>query len=388
MSVKSNLPLAERDLRMSSLRHAASFENMDALLFAGKGHYWTGRGAIRYLTDFHLWAHDSLLLLPVDGAPAMTVNSHGVAKRVIERGWLEDVRGDYRLVRGIADAIRERNLTTARIGLVGLQWVLPAGVRDELLTMLPNVTFVPGDDVFNAVRAIKSPLEIEQCRQLWPVMRAAMSSFEEALSPGVAQREAVAASAATAVAMGAREVLAFIGESPDEYGVPENVPMRCNDVVRLHLEICGESGHWCERTMTFAFRDPTPREQALLHAEVRAFEAVRQAAIPGRTLSHISSVFVDTMTEQGWAASGVSAHLDFHGQGLDAIEFPYFSSYDPAGTFGDAVLREGQVFSYHPSRPYVGMAGWLPDIHDNILIGSAGAIRLSGDWDFEWRRMA
>ncbi len=385
--MKSRLPLAERDRRISALRQAASQSRLDGLLMAGKGHYWTGRGSVRYLTDFHLWAHDALLLLPVESAPVMTVNSHGVAQRVAERGWLEDVRGDYRLVRGIADAVREKGLTGARIGLVGFQWILPAGVRDDLAALLPQVTFVPADDVFDAVRTIKSPLEIEQCRGLWPVMRASMAAFQDALSPGITQREAVAAAVGTATAMGAREVLAFIGESPDEYDPPEAVAMRCDDVVRLHLEICGESGHWCERTMTFAYRDPTPAEEALLHAEVRAFDEVRRAAVPGRTLAGISAVFVEAMAEQGFSASGSSAHFDFHGQGLDAIEHPWFSSHDPAGTFGDAVLREGQVFSYHPRRPYVGTAGWLPDIHDNILIGSDGAVRLSGDWDFGWQGM-
>lgn len=385
--MKSKLPLAERDRRMSSLRQEASRAQLDALLFAGKGHYWSGRGSIRYLTDFHLWAHDSLLLLPVDGAPAMTVNSHGVAQRIAERGWVQDVQGDYRLVRGIADAVRAKGLTRARIGLVGLQWILPAGIRDELAAMLPQVTFLPGDDIFNAVRTIKSPIEIEQCRQLWPVMRASMASFQEALSPGITQREAVAAAVGTATALGAREVLAFIGESPDEYDPPENVAMRCSDVVRLHLEICGESGHWCERTMTFTYRDPTRAEEALLQAEVRAFDAVRRAAVPGRTLAEISAVFAETMAAQGFAASGSSAHFDFHGQGLDAIEYPWFSSHDPEGTFGDAVLREGQVFSYHPRRPYIGTTGWLPDIHDNILIERDGARRLSGDWDFDWHGM-
>lgn len=372
---------------MAALRRAAVAANMDALLFAGKGHYWTGRGTVRYLTDFHLWAHDALLLLPVAGAPAMTVTSHGVAKRIVERGWIEDVRGDYRLVRGIADAVRAKGLSRARIGIVGLEWILPSGMRDALAALLPEVSFTSADAIFDAVRAIKSPLEIEQCRGLWPMMRAAMDSFQAALAPGVTQQAAVAAAFRTATAMGARDMLAFIGESPAEYGTPEDVPLRCNDVVRLHLEFCGESGHWCERTMTYAYRDPTPQEAALQRAELNAYDALRRAAIPGRTLADISAVFVEAMAAQGFVAAGSSAHLDFHGQGLDAIEHPWFSSHDPAGTFGDAILKAGQVFSYHPSRPYVGVAGWLPDIHDNILIEDSGAVRLSGDWSFDWQRM-
>lgn len=386
--MRSKLPLTERDQRIARLRAAAAAAGLDALLIAGKGHYWTGRGPIRYLTDFHLWAHDALLLLPLAGDPTMTVNSHGVAQRVAARGWIADVRGDYRLVRGIADAARDKGLAGARIGLAGYGWILPAGMRDDLAALLPEAALVPADDVFNAVRTVKSPLEIGQARDLWPVMRAAMASFQQALKPGVTQREAVAEAMRTATAMGVREVLAFIGESPDAYDPPEDIPMRCDDVVRLHLEICGESGHWCERTMTFATRAPTTAEAALLAAEVRAFDEVRRAAVPGRTLAQISGVFVDAMAAQGFVPTGGSAHHDFHGQGLDAIEHPWFSSHDPEGTFGDAVLQEGQVFSYHPRRPYAGVDGWLPDIHDNILIERTGATRLSGDWSFDWVRLA
>jgi Xaa-Pro aminopeptidase len=385
--MKTSLPIAERDRRLAALRHAMAADGLDALLVAGKGHYWTGRGYVRYLTDFHLWAHDALMLVPLDGAPMMTVSSHGVAARVAARGWIDDVRGDVRVVRRIADAVRKKGLGSARIGVAGTDWILPVGMLDRLKADLPGVVFVPADALFDAVRTVKSPLEIEQARALWPIMRAAMASFEAALRPGITQQAAFAEAVRTAVAMGCRQVLAFIGERPDEYDPPEDVPMRCDDVVRLHLEICGASGHWCERTMTFAWRDPTPSERAVLDAEVRAYAAVRAAARPGATLAGISEVFARTMAEQGWTPKGPSAHYDFHGQGLDAIEHPLYSSADPAGTHGDAVLRAGQVFSYHPCRPYTVDAGWLPDIHDNILIGPDGAERLSGDWDFDWKRM-
>jgi Xaa-Pro aminopeptidase len=385
--MRTTLPLSERDERIARLRAAMERDGLDALLIAGKGHSWSGRGYVRYLTDFHLWAHDCLILLPRAGEPVLTVTSHAVARHVAERGWLADARGDYRLVRGIGDAIRERGLIRARIGTVGTDWILPAGRLAELRVALPEVRFERADALFDAVRAIKSPLEIDQCRALWTLMRASMESFEAALTPGLSQRAAVAEAVRTAVAGGAREVLAFIGESPDAYAPPEDIPLRCDGVLRLHLEICGESGHWCERTMTFAWRDPEPPELALLDDEIDAYARLRRAAKPGMTLAELSQVYVRSMEERGWIVAGPSAHLDFHGQGLDGIETPFFSSWDPDGTQGDAVLQEGQVFSYHPRRPFTVDVGWLPDIHDNIVIRPDGAERLSGDWDFHWKPM-
>jgi len=175
-----------------------------------------------------------------------------------------------------------------------------------------------------------------------------------------------------------------VGERPDAYDPPENIPLRCDGVVRLHMEICGDSGHWCERTVTFARREPTAAERSVLEAEVRAYATVRTAARPGATLAGLSDLFARSMADQSLPPKGPSAHYDFHGQGLDSIEWPLYSSADPEGTHGDAVLRAGQIFSYHPARPYPTDAGFLPDIHDNLLITEDGGERVSGDWDLGW----
>ena len=63
-----------------------------------------------------------------------------------------------------------------------------------------------------------------------------------------------------------RDMMAFIGEAPDAYDPPADVPLGCDGVVRLHMEICGASGHRCERTVTFARRDPAPAERSVLEA--------------------------------------------------------------------------------------------------------------------------
>jgi Xaa-Pro aminopeptidase len=385
--MKSPLPLAERDARIASLREAMAQAGLDALLIPGKGHAWSGRGYVRYLTDFHLWSHDCLILLPLDGEPMLAVTSHAVARKIAERGWLTDAQGDYTLVCSIAEAMREKGLTKAGIGTVGTDWILPAGRLSALRDAMPGARFEPADALFDTVRAIKSPLEIDQCRDLWTLMRAAMEGFEAALKPGLSQRAAVAEAVRVAVAGGGRDVLAFIGEAPNAYAPPEDIPLRCDGVLRLHLEICGESGHWCERTMTFAWREPAPRELALLEAEVATYDDLRAAARPGMTMAGLSALYVQGMEARGWVVAGPSAHFDFHGQGLDGIEAPFFSSWDAEGTQGDALLRAGQVLSYHPRRPFLGDTGWLPDIHDNLQIGRDGAERLSGDWGFHWKPM-
>ena len=85
-----------------------------------------------------------------------------------------------------------------------------------------------------------------------------------------------------ALAGGARDILVFIGESPDDLDPPRDVPLRCDDVVRYHMEICGESGHWSEITVNCAFRPPTDLELRLMESELRAMAALTAQAKPGR----------------------------------------------------------------------------------------------------------
>jgi len=382
----STIPtLAERDRRIESLRSAMAIAGLDALLVAGKGHWWTGRGYLRYLCDFHLWGHDGLALLARAGEPVLALTSPAIARMIAERGWITDARGDFALVPTIAAEAHVRGLARARIGVVGFDWVLPAGRFEALRRALPDAVFVPADALFDAVRAIKSPVEVEQMREVWTVLRASMAAFEAALAPGRPQREVAAAAIGAAHALGARDVLALIGEHPERMGPPTGTPLACQEVVRFHLEICGESGHWAERTTMFAFREPTDLELALTRAEVAAFDAVRGRVRDGTTLRELAAVYEAALSDQGFPPLGPSHHFDVHGQGLDAIEFPRYSSGDPAGTHPDAILRAGMVLSYHPARPVATEPIWGPDIHDDVLVRADGLERLSGDWPFDWR---
>lgn len=183
--MKSPLPLAECDARIAAPRESMAHEGLEALLVAGKGHAWSGRGYVGHLTDFHLWSHDCLILLPRDGAPMLAVTSHAVARKIAERRWVTDAQGDYMLVRSIADAMRAKGLTTARIGTVGTDWMLPAGRLAALRVAVPGARYEPADALFDAVRAIESPVEITRCSDLWTLMRTAMDGFEAALKPGL-----------------------------------------------------------------------------------------------------------------------------------------------------------------------------------------------------------
>ena len=379
--------LYERDARFAKLRAAMQAAGFDALLVAGKGHWWTGRGYLRYLTDFHLWGHDGLLLLPLERDPVIILTSYAVADKIAQRGWVSDARGDVYLVPCVAQAIREAGVAYESIGLVGERAVIGAGVRDELFDALPGVRFGSADRVFDQVRAVKSALELRQARALWQDVLAAMTRFQDTVRPGVLASDIAAEITRPLWAAGARDILIFMGEAPDDVGLPKPEPLRCDDKTRFHLEVCGPSGHWCEVTLNLAWQPPTPEETRLMDAEVEAFARLRDAARPGRRLSQLAALFEQTLVEHGFVIEGETDHFDFHGQGMDTIEYPWHAQARLWGQSQDWPLEAGMVFSYHPRRKLAGYRGWDTGLNEDIVITAEGAERLSGGWDQRWRLM-
>lgn len=379
--------LDERDRRYARLRAAMAAAGLDALLVAGKGHWWTGRGYFRYLTDFHLWGHDGLLLVPLVGEPSLTLTSPAVAAKIAARGWVADADGDVFLVPRVVAAVRGRGLARGRIGVAGMRAIIGAGVLAELREALPAVELVDADELIDRVRMIRSELEIRQIRELWALSRACMARFVEIVAPGKTGLALAAECSRIALEGGARDLLVFIGEEPGKHGLPDDTPVRCDGILSYHMEICGPSGHWSELTVTLAYRPPTALEARLMDSELRAYDAIRAAARPGATLPQLAAIFEQTLRADGWELGAPTRHFDMHGQGLDTIERPWFAAEQPWGSSQSWPLEAGMTFSYHPRRAVSPLVPWGTGINEDILITPAGAERLSGDWDLRWRRM-
>lgn len=379
--------LEERDARYARLREAMASRELDALVVAGKGHWWTGRGYVRYLTDFHLWGHDGLILVPLEGDPSVVLNSPAVAAKIARRGWIDDHHGDVYLSPTVARLASERGLDRTRIGIVGERAVIGAGVRDELTAALPNVRFERADDLFDAVRAVKSPLELAQEHELWSLVLPAMERFQALVEPGVMANEIAAEVTRPLWSAGARDILIFMGEAADDVTLPRPEPLRCDDKTRFHLEVCGPSGHWCEVTLNLAWRPPSDDERRLMSAEIDAFDRIRAEAVPGRRLSDLAATFETALRDHGFQIEGETDHFDFHGQGMDTIEYPWHAQRRPWGQSQDWPLKAGMVFSYHPRRNVSGYTGWRTGLNEDIVITDDGAERLSGGWDQSWRPM-
>jgi Xaa-Pro aminopeptidase len=357
--------LAERDERFRKLREAMRREGLGAVVVAGRGSMFN-RGYVRYYANTHLWAGESLIIIPLEDDPVHVQVTFSGAQWP-EPLWVEDVRRAPHPSTEIAKAMREKNLARGKIGIAGFHRIITMGAYQTLTSSFPDVEFVSADLMVNRLRAIKSPLELRQYRDLWNVARAAMERFVEVI------RSAGSFHDMTCI---------YVGEYR---GLPRDLSVNCTDIVALHMEICGESGHWVEIEATCAFRQPTAVESKLMESELRAYDVVREMAKPGVKLSDMAQTFDRVLMEEGWELGEPIWHYYFHGQGMDDIEWPWYSAMLEDNE--DAVLEEGMVINYHPHPRTIPEATHDPAITDNIVIRANGAERLSGDWNPRWRIM-
>ena len=343
--------LDERDARFDKLREAMAGQGFDALILAGKGHWWWGRGFFRYLTDFHLWGHDGLILFPLEGEPMLSLSSGGVARRIAGRGWITETHGDVDVAPTVVEAMKRRGLTHSKVGIAGHKRIISYDTYAMLAQGVPDVTFVNADDMMERVRAAKSPLEIQQNRELWTVAKTAMERYYELLAPGKSQWELAAEATKTAMELGGRDILIYFNGRP-----PEDMPIVFRDLLGYHMEIEGPSGHWCELSINTVFRQPTDLEARLMASELRAYEKIRGIAKPGAKLAELAATFERVLVEDGWTLHpDQPGRNDFHNQGMDVIEWPVYGTADQRG--GRRNTRRGHdLLISSPPSSYPGSA--------------------------------
>ena len=388
--MNNGLNLDERNQRFNNLRAAMEQEGLKGMVIAGHGSMFN-RGFVRYVTDAHMWAADSLVLLPLDGEPvhvqttycSAAIPSQGALQLVPpENRWVSDFRRAPKPQAEIISAMNSQSITSGKIGIVGMGKIATIEAHEALSEAFPKIEFVKSDFIMERIRAIKSELELTQMRKVWKLAEAAIEKFSTIIGPSMTQREAVSEATKLVRTGGAFDDLTLVTVG-DFKGLPLDIALDCSDTVEFHLEICGESGHWAEVNVTCSFRDPDKLELKLMDTELRAFDEILKHAKPGITLTELTAIFDETVIQDGWDMGEKAWHYYFHGQGLDAIEWPFYSPMIDGNR--DTPMEEGMVFSYHPHRDTIPAVNKIPGIYDGFFITKNGGERLNPDLDINWR---
>lgn len=358
--------------RIEKIQAMMAANDIGSLIIIGSGSPG-GMGAIRYITNAHLWGGAGYVVLgSEDPDPwALIWSSYqGVWTRneattdwdrVI---WPTDIVGETtQLAKGYA-------ASSKRIGMVNMNKLLSVGEYGKFSAALDGFELIEVTEEYNAIRRIKTPFELEAMQQNGAILDASMDVFRDNAHVGARYWDVCAATEEFVKAKGA-----FWGRSKVSLDLtPYTVPTQKDRIMQeddiMNFEIVYESpwGYWLEMTTIFSFIDLPDDVAGVFEAYLTAVDNSSALAKPGNPLRVIGEANDQTLRDLGYPVAGKHTP-DCHSTGLDGSDGPSNLAAP------DFVLDNNMVLSFHPGTVLENDRGFL--ISDNFLVTPQGGVRLS-----------
>jgi Xaa-Pro dipeptidase len=364
----------ERRGRIERARRLLTEAKLDAVLLSG------GTSLV-YFTNIRWGGGERLLacLIPREGEPLFVCPAFEEERlrEQIERGpfdpgrvdvrtWQED-QSPYALV---AEALRERGLSTGRLGVEETTRFVWA---DSIATAAPQLRIVSGTPVIAGCRMIKDAHELELMRLASIATLKVYAAVHEALRPGMTQVDVE-----RLIAAGYGQV-GFDGEASVQVGEYTALPhgsltpqtIREGTIIMID-DGCKVEGYQSDITRTFVLGKPTDAMRRVFDVVKRAQAAALAAARPGVALAAIDAAARQVVTDGGYGPGYTHfSHRLGHGLGMDMHEWPYLVANNMFGWDQALAARTGMVFSNEPGIYLRGQFGVR--LEDDMYITDDGA---------------
>ncbi len=395
------LTLAERDRRYAGLRALMERQGFEAIVVGS----FQGRERLEsYLIDDFL---DAVVVVPLESDPVLLAFGGSRISRIFEsarRGfdvWVPDVRMGAGGAK-VAEVLKERGLSRARIGLVGFgptapgeaEGLLPLGFHGNLTKALPDANFGDFTRAFTDFMLVKSAEEIALLRFAAKVSEHACRVMMQTARPGVSEALVYAETVREIHRWGCDLRYPFFslqsGKDNIGWGVPRwsvrAEPPRVlepGDLVQAEIHTCygGQEGQ-----VNFSVAlDPVDDIVRRLELVARAsYEAGLAAVKPGVTFASVVQAMEKPIAEAGcWSKTPLLHTLTFGATGFTPVnraqlkgtrEEAIEGAARPGIRRGERVLQEGMGLELEPNA-CLGMV--RVNIGAGVLVTSHGAEELN-----------
>jgi Xaa-Pro aminopeptidase len=340
-------------------------QGMDCLLVFGLADDFN-RGNIRYITGS---GRGGCCIFPAEGAPVLLagINQSKSPKLARTVGALEllDIREtDDNIKQAVTEITRCSG--GGRIGLVGMNCMpvpMHAALGNRFGDRLADAT-----SIFEQVREMKSPEEIEKTRKAASIADDVYTMLRGMIRPGLSEYEIYGAVKKIIYEAGCEYSFDLI----DAAGAGMNMSFfpttdRLESRGTLFMEITpAYEGYYAQLPITLPVDEYTTLVRDMVSAWAEADKAARKVLRPGTRVSDLYNILIDTVKERGF----ISPYRPGHSIGLDALDF-----WSITGD-SDKVLRAGMVVAVHPSV-MLEFGGDACGMGYTYLISDSGSERLS-----------
>lgn len=332
MSISSQ----EFQRRYREIREAMEKERLDCLLIVGLNDDFN-RGNIRYVTGL---GRGGCCIFPLEGRPVFLANSVLTASRKLPKFMaavdLLDLKTttvpEEQAVVELSHFDRGNN-----IGLVG-RTCIPAPMYLAVTETFGN-RLVDSAGIFESMRAIKSPEEIEKMRRAALIADEVYKMLRETIRPGLGEYEIYGEVKKIVYNMGCEysfDLIDGAGSTMNMSFVPTEDRLEVNGT--LFMEITPSyDGYYCQLPVTLPVGSYSPLLREMVHTWSETDKAARKILRPGTKVSDLYHVLVNTVRERGF----ISPFRPGHSIGLDVLDFWSVTESNPL------VLRAGMTIAVH-----------------------------------------
>ena len=269
-----------------------------------------------------------------------------------------------------ADSLQARGLGDAVLGVEETH--LSHADYAKLATALPGATLVRSDELFEELRMVKTPSEIDAIRDIGAAADRIATEVCERFGAGSTEREiANFVAERYAEAGGDGLTMLVVGSGPRSAAV--NAPatgrvLEGGDILRL--DIIGTKGRYhSDVARTAVVGEPTAEQQRVYDLLLSVHRRCLAALRPGALTSDVYRIYREAMDEAGLPPY----HFVGHGLGITLHEDPFVNELQ------SIPLERGMVLCIEPLTLLEGRFG--VQIEDEVLITADGyeAFSVAGD---------
>ena len=381
------IPESEFRDRAERVREFVVAEDLGALLIfsTSRFHIFYQTGHVGYIADLSNRdrVSDCIVVIPATDAPVLLVAGLPfMADQVRAASWVEDVRmvgtpdpnapalpgaantfGDQ-----IVSVMNDRGLAGRKVGLVGID-AMPLPLYRHVETTLAAGTLVIAEDVVAELRNLKSAPEIARMRRAAHLSDLGYEVMLQTARPGVRGFEVVAEMERAMRAEGADYANFWLASGPADDWTVRMAELKPNDRILQsgdQITCCSYAvydGYWAHAMRTGTLGGPSPQQERMLPACLKAHRAGLEAMKPGVPISDVVAV-----VQQTAEAGGLTLHSPRigHGIGLDYGERPHFV----AGS--QELLQPGMTLMLHPQMTIRDEAAFYVPLGDLCLVTDDG----------------
>ncbi len=374
------IPSSEFAGRRDRARQAVREAGLAGLLVCSRGGGTTDRYAdVKYLTNFYTrfpyipdvpgeWtgrAH-AFVILPADGEPVLVADDRPERDSDLAIGNVT-VTGD--VTGSVIAAMLKAGLAGGRVGVAGSD-TLPWSLHNALAAALPEVTWIPADDILGRLRMVKSPGEVAMLRRASHIGSRATEAMLDRAVPGATHGEVVAAGMEVLVTAGGILYNSFMssgkgGNNP--VTVASSFPTWGSDDVLedgdwFHVGISGAvDGYYFDHARSKPVGHATAEQIRVFEAPLLAVREAMAGIRPGVTAADIARTGREKLESLGFELEGSFKGFG-HGIGL-GWDSPWLVESD------HTPIEENMVLCVERSVRHMGYVG---DFEETVVVTKDG----------------